>query len=66
MTAVVNGEPRELAPGSSAGDLVRAMGLGAGWVVVERNGEALLRSEIDTVRLADGDVIEVIRAVAGG
>ncbi len=66
MTVVVNGEPRALAPGSSAGDLVRAMGLGTGWVVVERNGEALLRGEIDAVSLAEGDVVEVIRAVAGG
>jgi len=66
MTVVVNGESRALPPGSTAGDLVREMGLGTGWVVVERNGAALLRSEVDAVVLSEGDVLEVIRAVAGG
>ena len=66
MQLTVNGEPRELPAGSTAGDLVRAAGLGTGWVVVERNGEALLRSEVDAVALAEGDVIELVRAVAGG
>lgn len=66
MTVVVNGAARELPEGSTAGDLLRDLGLGSGWVVVERNGEALLRSEVDGVPLADGDVLEVVRAVAGG
>ncbi|HVE99137.1 MAG TPA: sulfur carrier protein ThiS [Mycobacteriales bacterium] len=66
MTVVVNGEPQVLGDGTTAGDLVRSMGLGTGWVVVERNGDALLRSEVDATPLADGDVVEVIRAVAGG
>ena len=66
MTVVVNGEPRTLPDGATAGDLVRDMGLGTGWVVVERNGEALLRSEVEGVALGDGDVLEVVRAVAGG
>jgi sulfur carrier protein len=34
--------------------------------VVERNGEALVRSELDGVVLADGDRLELVRAVAGG
>jgi sulfur carrier protein len=34
--------------------------------VVERNGEALVRSEMDAVTLADGDRLELVRAVAGG
>jgi sulfur carrier protein len=42
------------------------MGLGVGWVVVERNGTALLRSETERTVLEDGDVLEVVRAVAGG
>ena len=66
MTIVVNGEPHVVADGATAGDLLREMGLGVGWVVVERNGAALLRSEVEAVPLADDDVIEVVRAVAGG
>ncbi|HVF20634.1 MAG TPA: sulfur carrier protein ThiS [Mycobacteriales bacterium] len=66
MQLTVNGESRELADGSTAGDLLREFGLTGGWVVVECNGEALLRSEVDVTVLADGDVVELIRAVAGG
>jgi sulfur carrier protein len=66
MQLVVNGEARELPDGSTAGDLVRAAGLGTGWVVVERNGEALLRSEVESVVLSEGDTVELVRAVAGG
>ena len=58
------------------GELVRSHALGEnegisrptvlGTVVVERNGEALVRSELDGVVLADGDRLELVRAVAGG
>jgi thiamine biosynthesis protein ThiS len=33
---------------------------------VEHNGNALLRSEHATTMLHDGDVIEIVKAVAGG
>jgi thiamine biosynthesis protein ThiS len=35
-------------------------------VAVEHNGEALLRSEHANVSLHDGDVVEIVKAVAGG
>ncbi|WP_308302055.1 MoaD/ThiS family protein [Frankia sp. AgKG'84/4] len=35
-------------------------------MVVEHNGAALTTSQSTAVRLADGDVLEVVRAVAGG
>jgi sulfur carrier protein ThiS len=34
--------------------------------VVEHNGTALLRSEVTGVVLTDGDVLELVVAVAGG
>jgi sulfur carrier protein len=37
-----------------------------GSVVVEHNGTALLRSEVEAAALQDGDVLELVRAVAGG
>ena len=46
--------------------LIEQLCLRAGAVVVERNGEALVRSEMDAVVLADGDTLELVRAVAGG
>jgi sulfur carrier protein len=62
----VNGDERELPDGTTLPDLLRDLGLGTGWVVVERNGTALLRSEAERTVLADGDVLEIVRAVAGG
>ena len=66
MSLVVNGRPHEVAPGTSLRELVESLGLRVGSVVVEHNGHALLRSELDGVQLADGDRLELVRAVAGG
>jgi thiamine biosynthesis protein ThiS len=35
-------------------------------VVVERNGQALTPGEARAATLADGDVLEIVRIVAGG
>lgn len=66
MNVRVNGEDRTLADGTTLPALLLSLGLGTGWVVVERNGVALLRSETERTVLADGDVLEIVRAVAGG
>jgi sulfur carrier protein len=66
MDVTVNGTRRELPDGTTLPALLTEMGLGTGWVVVERNGTALLRSETERTTLEDGDVLEIVRAVAGG
>jgi sulfur carrier protein len=66
MRVRVNGTDRDLDDGTTLPALLKEMGLGTGWVVVERNGEALLRSETERTVLEDGDVLEIVRAVAGG
>ena len=66
VTVVVNGAPTELAAGTSLTDLLETLGLGARWVVAERNGEAVPRAAMAGTTLADGDRIELVRAVAGG
>ena len=66
MLVTVNGEARTLADGTTLPALLSDLGLGVGWVVVERNGTALLRREVEETTLADGDVLEIVRAVAGG
>jgi sulfur carrier protein len=63
---IVNGEPREVLPGESLPALLDEFGLRVGMVVVEHNGTALTASEARAVRLHDGDVLELVRAVAGG
>jgi sulfur carrier protein len=63
---VVNGESRQVDSGTTMPQLLAELGLGVGWVVVEHNGNALIRAEVESAVLADGDVIELVRAVAGG
>ena len=66
MQLVVNGKPADVAEGTSLPALIESLGLRVGSVVVEHNGTALLRSELSAARLADGDRLELVRAVAGG
>ena len=66
MQVTVNGEVREVADGTSVVALLESLGLHVGSVVVEHNGTALLRSEVAAATLADGDVLELVKAVAGG
>lgn len=66
MIVVANGKPRKIADGATVGDFLAALGWKPEWVVVEHNGEALERSKVATAPLADGDRLEVVRAVSGG
>ena len=66
MRVTANGEPVEVADGSTVDDLLAGMGLGGKWVLVERNGEPVERRHLATTALAEGDRLELVRAVAGG
>lgn len=61
-----NGRSYEVAAATTVADFVRARGLDPRYVVVERNGEPLPRTRAEETRLAEGDVLELVRAVAGG
>ena len=66
MKVLANGDPVELAEGATVDDLLAHIGLGGKWVVVERSREPVARADLATTVLADGDRIELVRAVAGG
>lgn len=66
VRVTLNGEPRVLTGPISLPELLATLGLRPGMVVVERNGVALTRSEASATTVADGDVLELVRAVAGG
>ncbi len=66
MWVQVNGEPRELAPGSTVAALLAALGLGDRPVAVERNAEIVPRARHASTPLADGDRLEVVQFVGGG
>jgi sulfur carrier protein len=63
---VVNGTAREVGDETTLVALIESLGLRVGSVVVEHNGTALLRSEVQAATLSDGDRLELVRAVAGG
>ena len=65
-TILANGKPREVADGSTIVDFLRVIGWKPEWVVVEHNGEPVARSAFGTRALAEGDRLEIVRAVAGG
>ena len=55
-----------LPDGATVGDLLAQLGWAKRTVAVEHNGEALIRSDHPRVVLHDGDVLEIVKAVAGG
>jgi len=61
-----NGETFDLADNTALPDFLAERGQAPERVVVERNGEALTQSETKAATLADGDVLEIVRIVAGG
>ena len=66
MIVTANGGEVTVRDGSTVVDLLAHLGLGARWVLVERNGEPVERADLDTTVLAEGDRLELVRAVAGG
>lgn len=66
VEVVVNGEARQLDTGTRLTSMIEQMGLDRRYLVVEYNGEPLPRDAFDTVTLADGDRLELVRPVAGG
>jgi sulfur carrier protein len=66
LRVVANGDEVEVADGATVHDLLEQLGLGRRLIVVERNGEPVPKRELETTKLADGDRLELVRAVAGG
>jgi sulfur carrier protein len=66
VQVIANGDRVSLPEGARLPDLLAILGLGVKWVVAERNGVAVDRAAMTSTALADGDRIELVRAVAGG
>jgi sulfur carrier protein len=66
VRVLANGAEFEIESGTSVAAFIRSRGLDPRFVVVERNGEPLARNRYEDVELADGDRLELVRAVAGG
>ncbi len=66
MQVVANGKEYEVDGAVTVAEFIRMRELDPRYVVVERNGEPLERARYEEVRLAEGDRLELVRAVAGG
>lgn len=66
LRLTVNGAPAELPGPTTVAQLVQARAQDQRRVAVARNGAVVPRSAWERTALADGDVVEVLAAVAGG
>jgi sulfur carrier protein len=66
MTAIVNGEERELAAGTTVSALLDALGLRGKRYAVEVNRDVVPRTSYAERLLAEGDHVEIVQFVGGG
>jgi len=66
MTVSVNGERRELPDGATVAEVVTTLTGEERGVAVALNGEVVPRSAWPTTALAEGQSLEVLKAVQGG
>jgi sulfur carrier protein len=62
----VNGEASEVAPGTTVGELLRALDAPDRGVAVALDGEVVPRGAWERTAIGDGTRIEVVMAVQGG
>jgi sulfur carrier protein len=63
---MVNGERREFPSGATVAELLQNLKLEGAGIAVAVNEQVVRTSNFDAHRLQEGDVVEIIRAVAGG
>jgi thiamine biosynthesis protein ThiS len=66
MRVEINGEPRDIEPGSTVSMLLAELGLGGRPVAVERNAAIVPRAQHGATMLAEGDKLELVQFVGGG
>lgn len=66
MEVLINGEKREVKPGTTIAALLKELGVDYRYLAVERNRAIVPKQEYDQVVLEEGDEIEIVRFVGGG
>ncbi len=66
MMVVVNGTERDVAEGTTLGELVRGLDLEGKPFAVELNREVVRRARLAETALKDGDRVEIVTLVGGG
>ncbi len=62
----VNGKTRTLEAELSLQDLLQDLGMTAGRIAVELNGNIVPRSQFSSQRISNLDSIEIVQAIGGG
>jgi len=66
MNVTVNGKPMVLEPGTTVEGLLELLRVPRQFTAVAVNREITPKSEYATVKLGDGDRVEVVRPMGGG
>jgi thiamine biosynthesis protein ThiS len=66
ITVNVNGDARQLEPGTTVSGLLDSLGLHPRLVVVEHNREILDAGVLDATEIREGDNVELVHFVGGG
>lgn len=66
MQIRLNGDVREVEAGLALATLIEQAGLAGRRVAIEVNGGIVPRSQHATVRLSEGDRVEIVHALGGG
>ena len=66
LRVVVNGDPRDLAPGTTVAVLLNELRVATPRVAVERNLEIVPKGRFADVVLEEGDRLEIVQFVGGG
>jgi thiamine biosynthesis protein ThiS len=62
----VNGERKQLPPGTSVRTLLDHLGLNSGRVAIEYNLQILPKTKWEETRVSAGDRLEIVQFVGGG
>ena len=66
MTVTVNGQSREVAPGTTVGQLLETLNVNPWLVTIEHNLDILGRDRYPTTQLQEADTVEIVQMVGGG
>lgn len=66
MKVIVNGTPREIAPGTTIAQLVAELNLKTDRIATERNLHVVPKASYAQTTLVEGDKLEIVTFVGGG
>ena len=66
MRVRVNGKDRDLPESANLREYVASLAVNMAAIAVAVNGEVVKRDDLASVKLAEGDSVEIVRAVGGG